>query len=175
MADSNIPHVTALFPSRESAERAYQQVVDRGYRREDVDVQMSEETRHRLFPMSGDRASGPASRAAVGTGLGAGVGGALGAIAAAMAAVGTTLTIPSMGLVVAGPLVAALAGAGLLGTVGGVLGALIGWRLPVERIKALDAGLREGGILLSLRPRSEEDARYIDAQWQALKGRPVSA
>lgn len=175
MPEPTIPHVTALFPDRESAERAYQQVVERGYRREDVNVLMSEETRHRLFPMSGGRATELGTKAAEGTGLGASIGGALGAIAAAIAAAGTTLAIPGMGLVIAGPVAAALAGAGLGGTAGGLLGALIGWSIPEERIKAYETGLREGGILLSLQPRSEADARAIDAQWQAIKGRHVAA
>lgn len=171
MADTPLPHVTALFPDRESAERAYQQVMDRGYRREDVSVLMSDETRHRHFPARSGQTTELGTKAAEGTGVGASIGGALGAIAAAIAAAGTTLAIPGLGLVIAGPLAAALAGAGLGGTAGGLVGALIGWSIPEERVKAYESGLREGGILLSLKPHNEEDARYVEAQWQALQGR----
>ncbi|MEO3714222.1 hypothetical protein [Roseateles flavus] len=171
MADPTLPHVTALFPDRESAERAYQQVMDRGYRREDVSVLMSDETRHRHFTTAGGQTTELGTKAAEGTGVGASIGGALGAIAAAIAAAGTTLAIPGLGVVIAGPLAAALAGAGLGGTAGGLVGALIGWSIPEERVKAYESGLREGGILLSLKPRSAEDARYVEAQWQALQGR----
>ena len=174
MASSNTPHVTALFPDRETAEQAYQQVVDRGYGREDVNVLMSEETRQRLFPVKDSRVTELGTKAAEGTSLGAGIGGALGAIAAAIAAAGTTLAIPGLGLVIAGPLAAAVAGAGLGGTAGGLVGALIGWSIPEERIKAYETGLREGGILMSLRPRSEEEGRLIDAQWQATRARRVA-
>ena len=165
------PHVTALFPDREAAERAYQVAVDRGYHREDVNVLMSEATRHRLFPAGEARPTELGTKAAEGTGVGASIGGALGALVAGIAAAGTTLAIPGLGLVIAGPLAAALAGAGLGGTAGGLVGALIGWNIPEERVKAYESGLREGGILLSLRPHSEEDARYVEAQWQALQGR----
>lgn len=165
------PHVTALFPDRDAAERAYQVVVDRGYRREDVNVLMSESTRHRLFPADEARPTELGTKAAEGTGVGASIGGALGALVAGIAAAGTTLAIPGLGLVIAGPLAAALAGAGLGGTAGGLVGALIGWNIPEERVKAYESGLRDGGILLSLRPRSEEDARYVEAQWQAMQGR----
>jgi len=171
MADPTLPHVTALFPDRESAERAYQQVMDRGYRRDDVSVLMSDETRLRHFPATGGQTTELGTKAAEGTGVGASIGGALGAIAAAIAAAGTSLAIPGLGLVIAGPLAAALAGAGLGGTAGGLVGALIGWSIPEERVKAYESGLREGGILLSLKPRSEEDARQVEAQWQALQGR----
>lgn len=73
---------------------------------------------------------------------GAGIGGAVGAALAAIAAVGTSLAIPGLGLVVAGPLAAALAGAGAGGATGGLLGALIGAGIPEHRAKVYDAGLR---------------------------------
>lgn len=165
------PQVTALFPDREAAERAYQLAVDRGYRREDLNVLMSESTRHRHFASAEARSTELGSKAAEGTGVGASIGGALGALVAGIAAAGTTLAIPGLGLVIAGPLAAALAGAGLGGTAGGLVGALIGWSIPEERVKAYESGLRDGGILLSLQPRSEEDARYVESQWAALQGR----
>ena len=70
MADPTLPHVTALFPDRDSAERAYQQAVDRGYRREDLSVLMSDETRQRHFPATGARTTELGTKAAEGTGVG---------------------------------------------------------------------------------------------------------
>ena len=54
---------------------------------------------------------------------------------AAIAAIGTSLVIPGLGLVVAGPLAAALAGAGAGGTAGGLIGALVGHGMPEDRTK----------------------------------------
>jgi hypothetical protein len=51
MAQSNM--VTGLFRDRDSAERAYQSLTDRGYDRDDVNLVMSDETRKRHFPQSG--------------------------------------------------------------------------------------------------------------------------
>ena len=45
--------VTGLFKDRESVERAYQSVAQRGYDTGDIDVLMSDDTRRRYF--SGDR------------------------------------------------------------------------------------------------------------------------
>ena len=53
---------------------------------------------------------------------------------------------------------------------GGIVGALIGWGIPEERVKQYDQGIREGGILMGVRPRNEEDAAYIENQWRDNRG-----
>lgn len=158
--------VTATFPNRDSAERAYEDLIARGYTRDDVDVVMTDETRSKHFGKDSGRTTELGSKAAEGAGIGAGVGGAVGAALAAVAAVGTSIAIPGLGLVVAGPLAAALAGAGAGGAAGGLVGALIGWSIPEERVKQYESSLREGGILLGVRPRSDEDAREIESRWR---------
>jgi hypothetical protein len=52
------------------------------------------------------------NKALKGAGTGAAVGDAVGATLAAIAAIGTTLALPGLGLLVAGPIAAAFAGAG---------------------------------------------------------------
>ncbi len=178
MAIDNTPYLTGLFPDRDSAERAYQGAVDRGYKQDDVNLVMSDETRRRHF---GDDAQGSTdgrptelgTKVAEGAGIGAGIGGTLGAIAAALVAVGTTIALPGLGLVIAGPLAAALAGAGAGGVAGGLVGALVGWNIPEERIKQYETGVREGGILMALRPRNEEDASHLEQNWRDASGQSV--
>jgi len=105
--------------------------------------------------------------------VGAGIGGALGAIAAAVAAIGTSIAIPGLGIVVAGPLAAALAGAGAGGLTGGLVGALVGAGIPEERVKHYESGIKEGGILLGVKPRSREDAEYLSQAWRQSNGEQV--
>ena len=169
MAESTM--VTGLFRDRESAERAYQSVTDRGYTRDDVNLVMSDDTRRRHFG-SGERTE-LGSKAAEGAGIGGAIGGSLGAIAAAIAAVGTTIALPGLGLVIAGPLAAAIAGAGAGAATGGIVGALIGWGIPEERVKEYDQGIREGGILMAVRPRNDEDAAYLENSWKSNRGEHV--
>ncbi|MEO6362823.1 MAG: hypothetical protein ABIO71_06315, partial [Caldimonas sp.] len=122
------PMLTGLFRDRDSAERAYRSISDRGYGRDDVNVVMSDETRQRHFAGTSDgRDTELGNKAAEGAGIGGAIGGSLGAIAAAIAAVGTTIALPGLGLVIAGPLAAAIAGAGAGAATGGIVGALIGW------------------------------------------------
>ena len=171
--DDNKALVTGLFRDRDSAERAYQSVYDRGYSKDDVNLAMSDETRKRHFGDAAGRETELGNKAAEGAGIGGAIGGSLGAIAAAIAAVGTTIALPGLGLVIAGPLAAAIAGAGAGAATGGVVGALIGWGIPEERVKQYDEGIREGGILMAVRPRNDEDASFLENSWKSNRGEHV--
>jgi hypothetical protein len=168
------PVLTGLFRDRESAERAYQSISDRGYTRDDVNVLMTDDTRQRHFGGSvASRETELGNKAAEGAGIGGAIGGSLGAIAAAVAAVGTTIALPGLGLVIAGPLAAAIAGAGAGAATGGIVGALIGWGIPEERVKEYDQGIRDGGILMAVRPKNEEDASFFENSWKSDRGEHV--
>jgi hypothetical protein len=164
--------VTGLFRDRDSAERAYQSVSDLGYDPKDVNLVMSDETRKRHFSDDATKTE-LGTKAAEGAGIGGAIGGTLGAIAAALAAVGTSIAVPGLGLVVAGPLAAAIAGAGAGGVTGGLVGALIGWGIPEERVKQYESGIKEGGILMGVRPRSDEDAARFEQEWTNHRGEHV--
>jgi hypothetical protein len=170
MAESRL--LTGLFRDRDSAERAYQSVTERGYGEDDVSLVMSDDTRERHFTNDG-RETELGSKAAKGAGIGGAIGGTLGAIAAAIAAVGTSIAIPGLGLVIAGPIAAALAGAGAGAATGGLLGALIGWGIPEERIKEYEQGIKEGGILMGVKPRNPEDAAYFQKNWRDYRGESI--
>jgi hypothetical protein len=172
MADT--PYVTGLFRDRDSAERAYQAVADRGYTRDDVNLVMSDETRKRHFATTTTGTQTElGNKAAEGAGIGGAIGGTIGAIAAAVAAVGTSVAIPGLGVVVAGPIAAALAGAGAGAAGGGLIGALIGWGIPEERVKHYEEGIKQGGILMGVKPRSAEDAEHFERTWRAANGEQV--
>ena len=70
------PMLTGMFRDRESAERAYSSLTDRGYTRDDIALLMSDEARKRHFGQAPDTELG--SKAAEGAGIGAVVGGGLG-------------------------------------------------------------------------------------------------
>lgn len=159
--------VTGLFPDRTSAERAWQTASDLGYDKDDINVVMSDDTRKRHFNDGSGVETELGNKAAEGAGIGGAIGGTLGAIAAAVAAVGTSLIIPGLGLVVAGPAAAAVAGAGAGGVAGGLVGALVGWGIPEERVKEYEEGLKNGGILMGVQPRSDDDADRFAQQWSS--------
>lgn len=156
--------LSGLFRDRESAENAYRSLTDRGYSRDDVNVVMSDETRKKHFADGEDSELG--SKALEGMGVGGAVGGTVGALLAAIAAIGTSVLLPGLGLVVAGPLAAGLAGAGAGSVTGGLIGALVGSGIPEERAKHYDEGVRQGGIYMGVNARSDEDAEYFENEWK---------
>ena len=166
------PLMTGLFPDRESAELGYKALSERGYANDDVNLAMSDETRKKHFVSSGTETE-LGNKAAEGAGVGGAIGGTIGAIAAAVAAVGTSLVLPGLGLVIAGPIAAAVAGAGAGAATGGLVGALIGWSIPEERVKKYEEGLKNGGILMGVHPRNDEDAKYLEQSWTTNRAQDV--
>ena len=157
-------YVTGLYDSPESASRAYQGLTStHGYKSDDIDVLMTDETRAKHFGdvKPGTELSG-GTKAAEGFGKGSAIGGGVGAALAAVFAVGTSVVIPGLGLVVAGPIAAALAGAGAGGATGGLIGALIGAGIPEERAAEYDRGLKRGGILIGTRARDDQHAAALE-------------
>ncbi|MEJ7624295.1 MAG: hypothetical protein WKF34_09925 [Pyrinomonadaceae bacterium] len=157
--------LTGMFTDKESSEGAYKSLRDRGYSDDDINVLMSDDTRNKYYGEGADVDSELGSKAAEGTGIGSAVGGTLGAIIAGIAAIGTNLVLPGLGLVVWGPLAAALAGAGAGGLTGGLVGALIGAGIPEDRAKEYEEGIKGGGTVLGVKPRSTEDADFFHNDW----------
>jgi hypothetical protein len=167
--------MTAMFRDRESAERAYEELRARGYDKDDINVVLSAEGRKRHFGdevhKEGDTELG--NKSLEGAGAGSAIGGTLGAIIGAVAAIGTSVAIPGLGLIVAGPLAAGLAGAGAGGLTGGLIGALVGAGIPEERAKVYEEGVKEGNIVLGFNPHNAEDARYFEQHFQKNRGEHI--
>jgi hypothetical protein len=173
--------VTGLFTSRESAELAYRSATRLGYENSDIDVLMSDETRNRYFLPGHDTKtdlSSNATKDAAGDekaadNLGGPVGGTIGTIAPALAGVGTLLLVPVLGVFAAGPIAVALTAAGAVGLAGALMAALTKWGIPQGRIDEYEQGIRAGGILMGVKPRSDKDASELVQQWQASGGKLV--
>lgn len=167
--------LTGLFNDRDSAERAYSSARSRGYTDEDLNVMMSDKTRDTWYDgeTSDTVGSELGSKALEGAGTGSAIGGTLGAIIGGIAAIGTSVLLPGVGLIIAGPLAAALAGAGAGGLTGGLVGALIGSGIPEERAMVYEEGVRNGGAVVGVTPRNAEDAEYFENEWKSYKGEHI--
>lgn len=170
----NAGMMTAMFPDRQSAERAYEELRARGYDKDDINVVMSDDARKRHFGDDDkDDTTELGNKSLEGTGAGSAIGGTLGAIIGAVAAIGTSVAIPGLGLVVAGPLAAGLAGAGAGGLTGGLIGALVGAGIPEERAKVYESGVKEGNIVLGFRPHNSQDAQYFETHFNKNRGEHI--
>lgn len=157
---------TAIFRDHVSAEQAYQSISERGYDEREIDLIMSDETHKRFF--ANDRKSRFAPDKAAD-----GLDDNTGAISAAVTAIGTSLVIPGVGLIVAGPAAAALTGSSP--GAGGLIGALIGRGVPEARVEHYEQEIKEGGILIGIQTQSDRDAQYFEQQWKSNRGEHVGS
>ncbi|MBI5447013.1 MAG: DUF3341 domain-containing protein [Deltaproteobacteria bacterium] len=135
--------VFGIFPSREKAHKAAEELSKAGFRKEDISMMYQEN------PGSKDLAFERHSKAPEGTTAGGVTGAVAGAAFGWLVGAGT-LAIPELGqFAVAGPLVAALAGCGVGTSLGGLVGALVGAGMPEYEAKRYEGRLRKGGVLLS--------------------------
>ena len=163
--------MTGMFNDRDSMDRAYNSAISRGYSKDEVNMMMSDQTRDTWFAEGDDSALG--SKALEGAGTGSAIGGTLGAVIGGIAAIGTNVLLPGLGLIVAGPLLAALAGAGAGGLTGGLVGALIGSGIPEEHAKQYEEGIKNGGAVMGITPRNQEDADYFENEWRTSNGQHI--
>lgn len=159
--------LTGMFSDRASAERAYNNMYERGYRDDDINIIMSDDTRKKYFDEDNKEQTAFGNKALEGAGAGSAIGGALGATAGIIAALGTSLAIPGLGLVIAGPIAAGLAGAGAGGLTGGIVGGLIGSGIPEDKAKIYEQGLKDGKIVMGVNPKNDEDASILEKDWQS--------
>ncbi len=163
--------LTGLFQDRDSAEAAYNTLRNRGYTDAEINLMMSDQTRDKWF--AGQEETDLGTKALEGAGAGSAIGGTLGAVIGGIAAIGTNVILPGLGLIVAGPLVAALAGAGAGGLTGGLVGALIGSGIPEERAQLYDDGIRNGGVVMGVNPRTPDDAEFLETEWRNNRGQHI--
>ena len=156
--------VTGVFNDKQDAERAYSDLLERGYSSSEITVLMSDETRDLHFK---GEDSDLGSKAMEKAGVGSAIGGTAGAIIGAIAAIGTSVAIPGLGLVIAGPLAAGLAGAGAGGLTGGLIGALVGSGIPKEKAEVYENRIKEGGIVLGVTPKTSDERLEIANNWSS--------
>lgn len=165
LPESSASFLTALFKNPHNAENIYNELLKKGYKKDDITLMMSPETQKKYFSNQGNAENDVGSKALEGMGMGGAVGGALGAIAAAVAALGTSLLIPGLGIVVAGSLAASLAGAGVGAAAGGLLGAFIGLGIPQVDAEKYEKGIKEGGVVIGVTPLTSSDYTSLKDEW----------
>ena len=160
-------YVSKVFRTREEADRAYNELSERGYAQDDLNVMMSDDTRDRYFKHNDAHDTALGDNVAENAGKGSLIGGGVGAVVGAIAAIGSNVLLPGLGLIIAGPLAAGLAGAGAGAAAGGLVGALTGMGVPDEEATRYRDDIKDGGIYMGFKPKHEEDARYTYDRWYA--------
>jgi hypothetical protein len=166
--------VTGVFRDRVNSQNVYEWLRNRGYTAQEINVMMSESTRS-SYAAEDEREERirSGSAAAEGVGVGGAIGTAVGATLGAVLAIGTSLAIPGLGLVVAGPLAAAFAGGGAGAVAGGIIGGLVGLGIPEPNARAYQEALREGGVVIGVVPHNSEEVNTIEQYFEDHHGENI--
>jgi stress response protein YsnF len=144
--------VVGFFDTYPQAQRASDELVRNGFRREDISIVTNKE---RYSETEHEGTAG----AAVGASTGAVLGGAAGLVVSMIPGIGPVLA--------AGPLVAALVGAGAGAVAGGIIGGLVDAGVPEEDAKLYEEGVRRGGTLVMVKADNSMAARGAQVMNQA--------
>lgn len=132
--------VIGVFNSRSSAESAVNDLRQRGFTSEEINI-VSKEGKQRSSELYDDDVTD-----------GALTGSTLGGIGGLLLGAGA-LAIPGVGpIVAAGPIAAALSGA----VAGGIAGGLIDWGIPAEASHRYEQSVAQGGILTAIQTNQEK-------------------
>ena len=156
--------VNAAFATHESAQKAYDELIYRGYKPEEINVIISGE-KHSAIGAQAETPPSSDNTVMGSAGIGSAIGGTAGALVGAVAALGTTILIPPLGVAVAGPLLAAFTGAGAGGLTGGIIGALSSRGVPKQHAEVVEEAIKEGSVIISFTPKTIEDRLEIITAW----------
>ena len=166
--------VTAAFRNKLDAEGAYESLREMGYADDEINVLMSEKTRTHWYEGADKSAKHQVGSEAIeGVGVGGAVGTVVGAALGAVVAIGTTIALPGLGLIVAGPIIAALAGGGAGALTGGLVGGLVGLGLSKENAEAYQELLRKGGAAVGVKPHESAHVSKIEKLFKDYNGENI--
>ncbi len=158
--------IVGLYDNFNDAQHAVQDLVDNGFRRDDISLVANNATgEFDQYDTNRDRDRHTRTdeddiSPTEGAGIGAGIGGAIGGIGGLLMGIGL-LAIPGVGpALAAGPIVSMLVGAGIGAATGGVAGALVNMGVPEEEAGYYAEGVRRGSTLVNI---SVPDERANDA------------
>lgn len=145
--------ITASFDTRPAAEQALRQLENLGVTEDQVSVIVSDDTHGTSFKERENKSD----EGIVAGGI---AGGLVGAVVAGVLSAGA-LAVPAAGIVISGWLVSAAAGMGAGMAAGGVIGGLIGAGIPEDEAEAYETAVKNGAILMAVRPNNEEQALTV--------------
>jgi hypothetical protein len=136
--------VFATFRDRLHAEAAIKELVNSGFREEDISVLLADNVGAKDF--AHEKHSKAPEGASTGGAVGVVIGGGLGVLAGL-----GSISLPSIAqYLTAGPVMDALAGAGAVGVLGAIVGAVVGLGIPEFEAKRYRGLIKEGRSLLSV-------------------------
>ena len=160
--------VFGLANSREHAERIITRLQEQGFANREISILMSDRQGREMTTETAETSENRSAstkklgtekhtKAPEGGVTGAVTGGVVGGVIGLLAGIGA-IAIPGLGaFIAAGPLLGLLSGSAIGGATGLVIGALTGLGVPEYEAKQIEAGLKKGGVLLSVNAASTKE------------------
>jgi len=161
--------ITRAFDNSIDARKAVSQLLNVGFKREDIHLIDSGNTRLPVLAAYNDNESAMVTRGAA---AGALFGGVMGALAAGLTGSGI-IVFPEAGVLFSGHIVSILAGTGAGAAVGGLCGALIGAGINKEKARRQEKEVRRTKTLVAV--HTDDQTRkgpygYIDDYYECYEG-----
>jgi len=151
--------VFGLANSKDHAERIIARLQQEGFANREISVLMSDRQGREVAYENGQTTTATTptklgtekhTKAPEGGVTGVVTGGVVGGVIGLLAGIGA-IAIPGLGaFIAAGPLLGLLSGSAIGGAAGLLIGALTGLGIPEYEAKQIEAGLKKGGVLLSV-------------------------
>lgn len=155
-------YLTKVFETRGDAERVFAKLETIGVTQSQISILATDNARNRHFSIENT------TKAEEGAVSGGTVGGLAGAIVGALTSA-SAIFIPGMNVIVSGYLVSILAGLGAGAVTGGLLGALVGLGFPEHEAKLYEDELKNGNILLAVKPIDDTQRKRIQEILDVVK------
>lgn len=94
------------------------------------------------------------------------IGSTIGRITGIIVEIGTSVIILRLVIVIAAPIATGLVSACARGVTGRIIGVLVGSGIPEVHAKLYDSGIKEGQIVISVKPSNDDDAKYSENNWR---------
>ncbi|CAG5068277.1 hypothetical protein DYBT9623_01006 [Dyadobacter sp. CECT 9623] len=159
--------VSAVFLTRDDADKAYKALLKKGYSEDEISVLMSDETLNKHLSDTNEH-SEPESTPPTEEDRGKTIGGTTGALTGLFVSLGL-VAVPGLGISIAGPVMAGIAGA----LTGRTLGGIIGSKIPATHSDTYEEGVKEGGIIISVDPKNRAESDEIIQKFQQYNGRDI--
>jgi hypothetical protein len=165
--------ISAVFLTKENADKAYNALLKRGYSRDEISLLMSDETLNKHFNQSNEHSEPEAKLAEhAKVDLGTTLGGTAGAVTGILYSL-SLISIPGLGIAIAGPWLAGLTGAAAGAITGRTIGNIITSKVAKENTDSYEGGVREGGIIISVDPRNLADKNAIINEFKHYHGQDI--
>ncbi|KAA6434095.1 hypothetical protein FEM33_22710 [Dyadobacter flavalbus] len=170
------PHgtISAVFLTRENADKAYHALIKRGYSRDEISLLMSDETLNKHFNQSGYHSEPEAKLAEQPKiNLGAMLGGAAGAVTGILYSL-SLISNSRLKTAIAGPWwIAGLTGAAAGAITGRTIGNILNSKVAKGNTGSYEDGVKEGGIIISVDPRNAADRNAIIGEFKQFHGQDM--